>query len=527
MLTQRMLAHVPLLLHPAPKQAAILGLGSGVTLGSALTHPLERAVVLEISPEVVQASAHFERENHRALADPRTRLIVGDGRTHLLRTAERYDVIVSEPSNPWMAGIASLFTREFFAAAKSRLTPGGVLCQWAHTYDISTDDLRSIVATFMSVFPEGTLWLVGDADVLLVGSDGPLSPRIAGMPQAWQRPGVAADLASVGAREPFAAVSMFIAEGKPLTDWSAGARLQTDEDARLEFSGPRSIVGLTREDNRRALRDLGAAAPRIPIVDEILTSASARTWRDAGLMNFAADGYRSAYEAFTRAMERDPDDAEALDGLVRSSVPINLVSDARAVLTKLASDPSRPAAKLALARLLAANGSAEESVRITLAMLQEDAGSVAALEQLASVLSDVGDASRLAPVVARLRIEAPSSPMTHYYAAALHFLQERPDQAAREAETTIALDPGNAKAHNLLGAVLASMGQRERAREAFTTSLRVDPKEPATYTNLATLELQVGNVAQARQFFAEALSIDPDSAAAREGLAAILRSGGP
>ncbi|MDP2389873.1 MAG: fused MFS/spermidine synthase, partial [Acidobacteriota bacterium] len=147
MLTQRLLAHVPLLLHPNPKRVAIIGLGSGVTLGSALTHPIAAATVLEISPEVVDASRFFETENHRALADPRTRLVVGDGRTHLMLGRETYDVIVSEPSNPWMAGIASLFTREFFEGARARLAPGGMLCQWAHTYDISSDDLRSIVAT--------------------------------------------------------------------------------------------------------------------------------------------------------------------------------------------------------------------------------------------------------------------------------------------------------------------------------------------------------------------------------------------
>jgi tetratricopeptide (TPR) repeat protein len=327
----------------------------------------------------------------------------------------------------------------------------------------------------------------------------------------------------VGAKEPFAVVSMFVAEGRALADWSAGARLQTDDDAGLEFSGPRSIVGVTRDDNRRALRDVGAAAPRVPFVDQMLTAASSQAWRDAGIMHFDADGYQSAYEAFTRAMERDPDDAQALDGLVRASVPINLVAETRSLLTKLASAPARQAAKIALSRLLAANGSAEESVRIVLGILQNDAGNLAALEQLASVLADVGDASRLAPVVARLRLEAPSSPTTHYYTAALLFLQDRPDQAAREAEATIAIEPGNAKAHNLLGAVLARMGQRDRARQAFTASLRADPREPATYTNLATLELEVGNIAQARQFYAEALSIDPDSAAAREGLSALLR----
>src|SRR5688572_12492282 len=262
MLTQRLLAHMPLLLHPQPKRAAILGLGSGVTLGSALTHPLDQATVLEISREVVDASKYFEAENHAALADPRTQLIVGDGRTHLMLGRQQYDVIVSEPSNPWMAGIASLFTREFFQGARDRLAPGGVLCQWAHTYDISKDDLRSIVATFLSVFPNGTLWLVGDADVLLLGSTEPLDLRIAGMADAMKRPGVSEDLASVGVSGPFSLISLFVAQGKPLQAWAAGAPLQTDDRSQLEFSGPRSIFGAARDDNAEALRELAAASPR-------------------------------------------------------------------------------------------------------------------------------------------------------------------------------------------------------------------------------------------------------------------------
>ena len=160
-------------------------------------------------------------ENHHATDDRRTRLILGDGRTHLLLTGEQYDV-VSEPSNPWMAGIATLFTREFFAAAKARLTPGGVLCQWAHTYDISTHDLQSIVATFISVFPDGTLWLVGDGDILLIGSSAPVEPLLDGIEHAWQRPGVKEDLASV-VNHPFELLSMFVAQGSQLALGVGGA----------------------------------------------------------------------------------------------------------------------------------------------------------------------------------------------------------------------------------------------------------------------------------------------------------------
>jgi spermidine synthase len=131
MATQKLLAHLPLLLHDDPHAVYIIGLGSGVTLGAALRHPVERVVVSEISPEVVAASSMFAKENHDALHDPRARLIVGDGRSHLLLSGDRYDVIISEPSNPWMSGVSTLFTREFFVAARSRLEPGGILCQWA------------------------------------------------------------------------------------------------------------------------------------------------------------------------------------------------------------------------------------------------------------------------------------------------------------------------------------------------------------------------------------------------------------
>ena len=171
MLTQRLLGVLPVLMHRDPKDLCVVGLGSGVTAGSAMaTGLVHRAEVVEISPEVVEASALFSKENGAVLSRPDVRLVVGDGRSHLRLTRRPYDVIVSEPSNPWMAGVAALFTREFFSAARARLKPEGLFCQWAHTYDISPSDLRSIVQTFRSVFPQGTMWLVGSGDLLLIGT---------------------------------------------------------------------------------------------------------------------------------------------------------------------------------------------------------------------------------------------------------------------------------------------------------------------------------------------------------------------
>ncbi len=521
MLTQRLLAHVPLLLHPNPKRVAILGLGSGVTLGSALTHPLDAATVLEISPEVVDASRFFEPENHRALADPRTRLVVGDGRTHLMLGRDTYDVIVSEPSNPWMAGIASLFTREFFDGARARLAPGGMLCQWAHTYDISSDDLRSIVATFLTVFPDGSLWLVGDADVLLIGSSEPIDGRIAGLAAAWHRPGVAADLASVGAADPYAVTSLFVAQGAALKAWANGAPLQTDDRSLLEFSGPRNIFGVSRDDNAAALRELAGRSPKPAAVTAAGLAATAAQHRNRGLMFLRSEAHRPAYDDFTRALEIDATDPVSLDGLVRAAAALTRIDDAKAALARWASAPANTAAKLALSRVLASQGAVDEAVRIPFSLLQQDPSHVPALEQLASVLSDEGDAARLEPVVARLVAEAPKNTWSHYYAGSLFFMQNRLGMAAQAARNALSFDPGNAKAHNLLGVSLASMGQADAARTAFQASLKADAREPGTYTNLAMLELQAGNRDRALLYFSEALTVDPTNQSARDGLASM------
>ena len=521
MLTQRMLAHVPLLLHPNPKRAVVIGLGSGVTLGSALTHPLTDASVLEISREVVAASDYFADENHNALKDPRTRVIVGDGRTHLMLGTETYDVIVSEPSNPWMAGIASLFTREFFEGARARLTPGGVLCQWAHTYDISNADLRSIVATFLSVFPDGTLWLVGDADVLLVGSNEPIEPRIAGMAAAMQRPGVAEDLASVGVTGPFSITSLFVAHGAALKAWTGDAPLQTDDRSALEFSGPRSIFGTARDDNATLLRELAATSPKPAAVAAALAAATPEQIRDRGLMLLKADAHRAAYDDLARALELNPDDAATLDGLFRSSASTNKIYDLQSRLTSISKNPAHKTAQLALSKVLASQGNIEAAIKIPTEQLQANPTDVDALEQLASILVDAGDANRLEPVAQRFLQTAPKNTWSHYYAASLFFLRGRFDTALVAARNAVSLDPSNGKAHNLMGACLASMGQTDSARAAFETSLKLDPREAGTYANLATLELHSGNPGRAEDYFSIALIIDPNNRVAQDGLASL------
>jgi spermidine synthase len=155
--TQVLSAHLPMLCHPAPKEVMVLGLASGMTAGEMLCYPVERMDIVEISPQVVQASHWFDEWNGRVLSDPRVQLVVQDGRVHLAMTDRMYDVISSEPSNPWIAGLADLYTVEFFRSVRARLKPGGVFVQFMHTYQMDWDGFSTVGRSILEVFPNSRL----------------------------------------------------------------------------------------------------------------------------------------------------------------------------------------------------------------------------------------------------------------------------------------------------------------------------------------------------------------------------------
>ena len=529
MLTQSLLAHLPLLLHPDPRDVGIIGLGSGVTLGAALRHPIKRVDTLEISPQVVEASAWFEAENGAALDDPRTRLILADGRSHLLLSSQSYDVIVSEPSNPWMAGVATLFTREFFQAARDRLKPRGILCQWAHTYGISDEDLRSITGTFLSVFPDGAMWLVGDGDVLLIGSVGPLEPRLREITTTWERPGLGAALAAVGVRDAFSVLSLFVGSGTALQHYSAGAPIQTDDRNALEFSAPRGLyeAGRSTNENARNLRALSNRFTPPLAIRSAVESATAPEWRNRGLMLLNAAAYATAYDDLAGAVRLAPSDREALTGLVDAAGRSRREQDATRLFEQLASQhPANAWLRLELSRLLALQGEFDEAVAAAREALSLEPSSPAAREQLASLFVDLGDAASLEPIVRLMERVDPDSAGTLYHAAALQFLHQRYSEAAALGERVVATDPNDARTHNLLGAAYATLGQADEARRSFRASVRANPRDAVTYVNLGLLELQAADWAAAGGHFAEALTLDAGSTAALTGLADALERQG-
>ncbi len=522
MLTQKSLGHLPLLLHEKPRTVGIIGLGSGVTLASALVHPVERVDVIELSPQVVEASQYFAAVNKNALADPRTRLIVGDGRTHLILSRQSYDVIVSEPSNPWMSGVAALFTREFFEAARNRLDSGGIFCQWTHTYNMSGDDLRSIVATFASVFPAGTMWLIGDGDLLLIGSDRPGDLLLPNIEAGWRRPGVAADLAQVSALDPFALLSTFAGGPRHMQLFARGAVLQTDDRMRLEFSAPVALFDNAGQGNTAALLALRDREPMPALITTVVAAATPAQWRHRGLMLLAAGAHEAAYDDFARALEGNPSDIGS-SSLADVAMATQREAGATALLNRaIARHAENPNAWIAISRMLAAGGRVAEALHAAEMATSAAPAAPDGLEQQAALYADSGDVRMLAVVAGALRRSFPNRPSAPYYAAASEFFSDRLDSALSLVEQATKLHPGYADAHNLRGAVLARLGHTQDARDAFQAALGLNPEDSATYRNAGLLELTAGNGPAAAEFFTDALALDPASEASREGLAQAL-----
>jgi len=241
MTTQVLTGHLPLLLHKSPEKIAIIGLASGVTLGSSLTHPIESAVCLEISPEVVEASRYFNSVNRRPLDDPRTRLVIDDGRYFLRHTPEKYDVIISEPSNPWISGMGLLFTKEFFSLARSKLNPGGIMLIWIGVYDLDLESVRMIVRTFLKEFPQATLWeSIPGGDYLLVGFRDEMELDYSRLKLKMRDPRVNSDLARINLQYPERLIARFLMGPAQLKLFANGGPVHIDDLRQLELGVPKS-----------------------------------------------------------------------------------------------------------------------------------------------------------------------------------------------------------------------------------------------------------------------------------------------
>ena len=236
------LGHLPMLLNKNPKRVLVVGLGSGMTLGATSVHPsVEEVTLVELEPKVMGVAKTFEKYNHYVLNNPKLKIIFNDGRNYLMTTKKKFDVITADPIHPWFRGAGYLYTTEYFKLASEHLLPGGIICQWLPIYEMTPDDLKSVVITFLQHFKYTMLWLT-HYDAELIGSNAPILIDEAELERRIAHPEVLSDLKQVmmGTASDF--LSYFVMGADGMKRFGEGGVLNTDDNLYLEFSAPFSIA---------------------------------------------------------------------------------------------------------------------------------------------------------------------------------------------------------------------------------------------------------------------------------------------
>jgi spermidine synthase len=240
---QRMLGHLSALLNPKPRSVLVVGFGAGVTAGTFVTYPeIERITICEIEPLIPQMIAgYFTEQNYNVVKDPRVQIVYDDARRFILTSWEKFDVITSDPIHPWVKGAAALYTREYFELVKRHLNPGGVVTQWVPLYESTVAAVKSEIATFLAVFPDGLVWVNdrdGGGDLVMFGQADPkpidVDEVVARLDRS-ENARAAKSLSDVGFASAIDLLSSYAGHGPDLAAWLKDAAINTDRDLRLQY----------------------------------------------------------------------------------------------------------------------------------------------------------------------------------------------------------------------------------------------------------------------------------------------------
>jgi spermidine synthase len=269
---ERMLGHLSALLHPKPRSVLVVGFGAGITAGTFVLYPeIERIVICEIEPIIPpHIGPYFTKQNYDVLHDPRVTIIYDDARHYILTTKEKFDIITSDPIHPWVKGAAMLYTQEYFELEKKHLNPGGVITQWVPLYESTTAAVKSEIATFLKVFPDGVIWssqLRGSgSDVVLSAQATPAVVNIDAVSERLLRPEYSRVMSSLRDVKFSSATDLFatyMTQKADLAGWLSDAEINTDRNLRVQYLAG---MGLNLESDRsiyEALRNSRSLPPRL------------------------------------------------------------------------------------------------------------------------------------------------------------------------------------------------------------------------------------------------------------------------
>ncbi|MBN1627993.1 MAG: fused MFS/spermidine synthase [Deltaproteobacteria bacterium] len=517
-LTQALSAHIPLLFHPDAENVMVIGLASGMTAGEVLLYPVKQLDVLEINEQVIKAAEIFTPWNNSCLTNPKARIIIQDGRNHLELTHEKYDVIISEPSNPWMAGLANLFTLDYFKTVKGRLSDNGIFVQWFYSYEMDWSTFAMVGRTFAEVFPDGILIKTLSSDFLLVGFSG---KKNLDLKTAESRLVYASKSKNITIRDPKVIFNLIISED--LKGLFGLGPLHTDNWPRLEFAAPKNLdkndfsfeekiksnswlsketkdiieynKGIDSSLDRLELMTADISPPFNDVDLNKATPAQIKRYQDI-LKDYCSDEYVTNYEIFP-----NPDLKETC-----AQIQVGKIQD------HLASSRQDSQAYYHLALRLKSLGKTQEQIDAFQKAISLNPSYYNAHMDLAAALQSQG---RLEEAVAQfseaLRLN-PDSAEPHNELGVIFANYGRTDEAIDHFSKALEINPDSAETHNNIGNVYANQGQIDKAIDHFSKALKIRPGYAATHDNLGRLFADQGRLEDALTQFNQALKNEPDNA---------------
>ncbi|MBI3928854.1 MAG: fused MFS/spermidine synthase [Armatimonadetes bacterium] len=470
--TMYLTGYLPGLVHPGPKTVAVVGLGSGLTLEALAQIPeVERIDCAELEPAVVEVGRYWAGFNGHVLDDPRVHMHVTDGRTFILGSPRNFDLIASEPSNPWIAGIGNLFTRDFYRTCSQRLNPGGVMCQWFNLYSVSEHDLAMVLHSFFDVFPHGMVWQSAPGDLLLLGANQPMTVDLARVQAVWSgSPAMQSHFFEIGLYTPDRLLGHYMFDRAAALQAFGQAPFNTDDRPLLEFSAPFSLYRVQQVvRNLEILRQLHQQPlpPGFQATPERL-AAAAYGWLNTG--DF------SRVEALLGRYGTPTAEAALLAPLLK----VHQQQRPEALQAFREFEGRFPGDPLGLALW----GDA--------ALQAELPGEAAPLLERALQNPPPGSRAELLTDLALCQMQ------TDRWDAARTTLEQ-----AVEASTT-------SLAPTLLGNVYSKLGKQQQALEAYKVALGRNDKDLEAYYGVGQAEFNLGNTGEARKSFEAALELVPD-----------------
>jgi len=475
---------------------------------------------------------HRRARNSRhssVLEDKRVRVIPTDGRNYILATPKYYDVITAEPSNPWIAGIANLYTREFYQVVKSKIKDDGIFAQWFHNYSMSPDDFRMVFRTFVEAFPYVTLWSMKESDFLLIGSKQEQRFDYAAVKKIYDNNWMLrSDLDYLGLSDVYAVQGFYRMGKENILNFSKGAEINTDDGAQLEFSAPKSLRRATTELNRKTMVPYIMDSPPW-LKNKPLAVSEAMHHYYMAQSYVASVANNRALSELEQAVRLDPTN------------PKFYVLQTKVLLDQ---DKSAEAAKTAFAAMERSRDTVSEVLALSDEFYLPEAKTVYAkaislgsrevlpylgLGNIALHSGDTAEAEKWFVPARELQAEHPAVLLAFGRLALAKGNREKDEQAAKnlfqEAKTLLEKSKGkgedSATLYSELAEVYRKLNLWESAAESYKEALRMRRRRNDWRRSLGEVYAKLGKVQEAEQKYREVLALSPDDEQALYGLQAL------